>query len=237
MAFAVSLVLIGVVLVGSRQFGFFKSSNGVATVSFERNESKELLQSLEAKVAQLQETKISTEQERQYVAEYNAKIQEIKTLNDQKKIAPEDRGQVALLSAQYRNRLEDEISDNHNTKHYPTGSSVATIENETDTQAMMLLVRNLDQASKKKENGSNALTEVVTPETFDNWTREIKPGSMNNESVLIQDKITNRSPESTATLLKGVQGYAAKENRKVYLNSGGQTRLVTAANTFAAPNQ
>lgn len=235
MAFAVSLVLIGVVLVGSRQLSFFKSSNRVATVSFERNESKELLQSLEARLAQLQETKVPTEQERQYVAEYNDTIQQIKTLNNQKKIAPEDRGQVAFLSAQYRNRLENQISDNHHTKHYPTGSNVAPIENETDTQAVTSLAANY-QAAKKKENGSNASTEVINQETFNDLAREIEFESMNNDTVLINAKIANRSPENTATLLKGMQSYAAQENRKVYLKSDGQIRLVTAANTFAAPN-
>ncbi|HEV7738296.1 MAG TPA: hypothetical protein VGO47_13105 [Chlamydiales bacterium] len=232
MAFAVSVVLVGVVLVGSRQFSFFKSSDEIASVRFERNESKELLQSLDARLAQLQGIKISTEEEKQYVAEYNAKLQEIQTLNDQKKIAPEDRGQVAFLSAQYRNTLENQISENHNTKRYPTGSNVASIKNDPDTDAVTSLAANY-QAAKKKEDGTNASTEVINPETFTDLARGIKFESMNNETVLINDKIANRSPEDTAILLKGMRGYAAQENRKVYWKTGGETRLISSTTTFA----
>ena len=47
MAFSVSVVLVAAVWFGVRQSEFFKTSDNIATVLFERNEPKELRQSLE----------------------------------------------------------------------------------------------------------------------------------------------------------------------------------------------
>jgi hypothetical protein len=141
--------------------------------------------------------------------------------------------------AQYRSELEDQIRDNHSTKH-PTRSTTtaAKIENEPDTQAVISLVNNVDQAVSKKKNGneSNVTLEVAKPETIRAVAQQIEVESMNSDQLIVHDKVPNRSQEDTAALVRGMQTFAAQENRKVYLRIGTETKIITPTTTFARPN-
>lgn len=235
MALAVSIVLVAVVWVAGRYFTFFKTSDNVATVSFEKNESKELLQSLEVRLAQIQQTRIQSQQEKQYVEDYNAKIAEIKELNREKKLLAEDRGDAAFLMTQYRSELEKQIKDNRIAKHKPTTTTGSKIENEPDTQSVMALINSVDQAKKNGDPG-NAVVEVAKPETIRAVAQQVQVESMNNDQVVVRDKITERPREEKDALLKSMQTFAAQERRKVYLRIGTETMAITPTSTFVRPN-
>jgi hypothetical protein len=223
------LIIIAVVWIGGRRLSFFKTSEQVAVVTFEKEESKEFKQTLQMDLAKLQQTRIQRPDEKRYVDEYNQKVDTINTLKAQKKVRPEDRGDIAFLMAQYKKELEGQFARNRNASApIRSTTNAPQIESEADTQAVISLVGNVDQAIAKKNVGETETIKAVA--------QQIGVAISDNNDVAVKDKIPNRSRDEANALINGVQDFANQQNRTVYLTVGGQTRTITPISTFTRPN-
>ena len=235
----IAAALLVVVLLGGlwgvKRSGFFETPSKEVTASFPRDEARELLQTLQADVSNVQNTRIPRQDEQKYVAEYQQNYATIKRLKQEQKLPAEYRRDIALLMAQYKSEVEQQIARNRETK--PTYATSA-LETEADTQAIFTLVNNVEHAlSKKNVDTSDVKTEVPDPQTITTVFEQIDV-KMNDSEVTVVDKNPNRAPAQAELIFKGVQWYAAQEKRSVFLDQGNERKTITAASTFTQrPNQ
>lgn len=232
-AAALVVVLVGVVWLGVRRLSFFERSPEVATVTFQRDESKEFYNEIYADVTQLQKTQIPRQEEQKYVDEFNQNVAKFKELKKEQKVTEDDRGNIAFLMAAYKSELTEQIARNREKK--PDDSTMApspAIPTESDTQAIFTLVNNVDVAlSKKNDEIQNVPTTVPNGETIQTVRAQINV-KMDDNQVTVTDKMADRSPQQIDALLKGLQWYAAQEQRPVFVANGNERKKIDPVSTF-----
>lgn len=236
-AFAASIILVAAVWLVGKQLNFFKTSDDVATVFFEKNYSKDLLQTLDEKLAKLERSDIKEQEESNYVNDYNDTTKVIASLNKQKKIPKEDRAEIALMMARYRSELERQIKDNRNNTTNPTRPA-SDIQNEPDTAVVLSLFSNVDHAvAKKNETVISPTEEIPNSSVVKSWSQQLKVEFDNADAnVSVQDKLPNRSKEQSDALVRGVQTFATQNGRTVNLRIGGGSLTITPTTSFASMN-
>ncbi|HJP95601.1 MAG TPA: hypothetical protein VJ875_26875 [Pyrinomonadaceae bacterium] len=234
-AFAASMILIVGFWIAGRQFNLFKTSDNVATVTFERNESKEVLQSVNVKVAKLEQTPVKEQEQDDYIADYNKTGQYIISLNQQKKIPKEDRTDIAVAMARYRSELEKQIRNNREVARNSAKRS-SSIQSEPDTAAVLSLYSNVNQAvSKKNENVSSPTNQIPDSSVIKEWSEQLRVEFNNSDAdVSVQDKLPNRPKEEADALVKGVQTFATQNGRTVNLKIGSGTLTITPTTSFTS---
>lgn len=229
-AAALVVVLVGVVWLGVRRLSFFERSPEVATVTFQRDESKEFYNEIYAEVAQIQKIQIPRHEEKKYVDEFNQNVVKFNKLKQEQKITKNDRGNIAFLMAQHKSELTTQIARNREKKpDVPvTPPAPPALPTESDTQAIFTLVNTF---SKKNGDVDNVPTTLPNGETIKTVSDQITV-EMDDNEVTVSDKVAERSPQQADDLFKALQRYAAQEPRAVFLTNGQQRTKIDPVSAF-----
>ena len=235
-AFAAVILIVAAVWFAGDQLNYFKTSDNIATVVFEKDYSRDILQTLDGTVAKLEQSDIKKQDEDYYVQDYNNTSKAISSLREQKKITKDERTEIAHLMVRYRTALAKQINNNQNSTTAQVRSDSA-IQNEPDTAAMLSLFSNVEHAIlKKNETVATGPTEdIPNPAVVKTLTQQLRVefDNVDPNNVVVQDKLPNRSQEEADALVRGLQTFSKQNYRTVDLTIGGGSMTITPATSFA----